>query len=205
MQNLEKAVNSGVDHISAYALTVEPRTALAHLIKMGKAEPVDEALAATHFDSMVDYLARHGFEQYEISNFAKNGSYAKHNTSYWKGEPYLGVGPSAHSYDHRTRSWNVANNATYLRSIAAGMLPLGTEVLTIENKFNEYIMTGLRTIWGCDLRKIEAEFGKGRMQELMQKAKLKIVQGLMKEENRKLLLTPKGRFLADGIAADLFV
>ena len=216
-QNLQKAFDFGVSHISSYALTVEPKTALASFIKTGKYPPLDESLAAKHFDILVNETAKQGFIHYEISNFGKEFFFSKHNTSYWLGKQYLGIGPSAHSYNEKERSWNVANNTKYIKSIEQNILPSEKELLSDKDRFNEYIMTGLRTIWGVDLIKVRSEFGEEFYSHLLKAVKKHIDQGLLiienchserSEESQKLILlktTSKGKFLADGIASYLFM
>jgi len=224
-KNLQKVFNLGINHISSYALTVEPKTALASFIKKGTYPPLDEKLAANHFDILVEETAKNGFIHYEISNFGKPNLFSKHNMSYWKGVSYLGFGPSAHSFDGESRSWNVSNNSKYIKSIQQNKLPSERELLSKNDRFNETIMTGLRTIWGVDLRKIKEEFGQKYVEHLMKSSQKFIDQSLLvfasnakqsvfKNEitssptPRKdfvLLTTPKGKFLADGIAADLFM
>ena len=210
-ENLLKVFNLGVKHVSAYALTVEPKTALANFINSGKYPPVDEALALEQFNHLVAETKKHDFIHYEISNFGKEGYFSKHNTAYWQGKNYLGIGPSAHSFNGSVRSWNVSNNARYLIAIANNELPSETEILTINNRFNETIMMGLRTIWGIDLKTIETQFGTEYHKQLLKQAQKHLSQGtleLISTENPKsttLKITSKGLFLADGIAADLFV
>lgn len=210
-ENLLKVFNLGVKHLSAYALTVEPKAALANFINSGKYPPVDEALALDQFNSLVAETRKHDFIHYEISNFGKEGYFSKHNTAYWQGKNYLGIGPSAHSFNGSARSWNVSNNARYLKAIANNELPSETEILTINNRFNETIMMGLRTIWGIDLNTIETQFGLEYHKRLLKQAQKHLCQGtleLINTENTKsntLKITSKGLFLADGIAADLFV
>lgn len=204
-QNIETALSFGIPHISSYALTVEPRTALKKLIQTGKiAQPSDEA-AQEHFVILVDMLQQHGFIHYELSNFATENFFSKNNSSYWLGKKYLGIGPSAHSYDGVSRSWNVANNALYLKSIANNELPNEIEILSENDRYNEYIMTGLRTIWGVSLERIESEFGQETWVYLKQQAQKFIDDGLLVIENNILKTTLKGKFLTDGIASDLFL
>lgn len=202
---IDRAIDLGVTHISAYCLTVEPNTALGFRVRKGKEKPVDEEAASEQFEILVRKLAEAGFEQYEVSNFAREGYYSKHNTAYWQGVPYLGLGPSAHSFAPRFREWNVANNMRYIQSIEAGKLPLTREELSRENRINEWIMTGLRTKWGIDFEVGISEFGVDLRIE--NKAFLdKIVdEGEAVLEGSHFRLTPKGLFLADGIAAEFFV
>jgi oxygen-independent coproporphyrinogen-3 oxidase len=213
-QNLQMAFDFGVPHISSYALTVEDKTALDSFIKKGKYPPLDEALASQHFDHLVKRTQEQGFVHYEISNFGKPEYFSKHNTSYWQGKKYLGIGPSAHSFNGTQRSWNVANNTKYIKSLEQNILPSEIETLTKNDRFNEYIMTGLRTIWGISLNKIEDGFGETYKSQLLQSAQKFIEKGLLvissdfdEHQNNieKLKTTSKGKFLADGIAADLFI
>ncbi len=211
-ENLQTAFSFGVNHISSYALTVESKTALANFIKKGTYPPMDEALALAHFNLLVDETEKQGFIHYEISNFAKPNYFSKHNTSYWQGTSYLGIGPSSHSFNGKERSWNVANNTKYIKSIQDDKLPKEVEILSKKDRFNEYIMTGLRTIWGISLNKIEIDFGQDYKAHLLISAQKFINQGLLvisneseKSHNQILITTKKGKFLADGIASDLFM
>ncbi|HSN47609.1 MAG TPA: radical SAM family heme chaperone HemW [Flavobacterium sp.] len=205
MQNIETALSFGVPHISSYALTVEPKTALNKLIQTGKiAKPSDE-VAEEHFQILVETLEKNGFIHYELSNFAKENYFSKNNSAYWLGKKYIGIGPSAHSYDGVSRSWNVSNNAIYLKSLAENKLPNETEILSINYRYNEYIMTGLRTIWGVSLDRIKDEFGKEYLDYLHKQAQKFINDELLFVEKNILKPTPKGKFLTDGIASDLFL
>lgn len=210
LQNIETALAFGIPHISSYALTVEPKTALASFIKKGIVAPVDDDLAQRHFLTLVDTLEANGFIHYELSNFGKEGFFSKNNTAYWQGKKYLGIGPSAHSYDGFSRSWNVANNTKYLKAIAEGKLPQEKETLTKTDRYNEYVMTGLRTIWGVSLDKVEREFGETYRAYLFTQAEKYLAEKLLElingdETGPVLTCTKKGKFLADGIAADLFL
>lgn len=210
LENLQIAFEFGVPHISSYALTVEEKTALYNLIKKGKIPPVDENLALQHFNILVEETEKQGFVQYEISNFGKQGYFSKHNMSYWLGENYLGIGPSAHSFNGSERAWNVSNNAKYIKTLNENKLPLETEKLSVNNQFNECIMTGLRTIWGVDFNSIEQQFGLGYLIHLEKNAQPFIEKKLLKiqlnERGNSILTTTKeGKFLADGIASDLFI
>jgi oxygen-independent coproporphyrinogen-3 oxidase len=205
LHNIQKALDLGVNHISSYALTVEPETALASMIEKGKYANTNEEKAAEQFDILVNTLTANGFIHYEISNFAKPDFFAKHNSNYWKGKHYLGIGPSAHSFNTVSRSWNVANNQKYLNALAINKFEINDEILTVNNQINEYIMTGLRTIWGCDLNFIALQFGETEKQRLIKEAAKFIDQDLLVINNNILLTTSKGKFLADGIAADLFL
>lgn len=204
-QNIETALSFGIPHISSYALTVEPKTALKKLIQTGKvSEPKDE-VAQEHFMILVEMLQQHGFIHYELSNFGKPDYFSKNNSAYWLGKKYIGIGPSAHSYDGISRSWNIANNPIYLNEIEAGKLPSEVEILTANDRYNEYIMTGLRTIWGVSLNRIQKEFGEEVLQYLQKQSEKFIADGLLAVEKNILKTTPKGKFLADGIASDLFL
>lgn len=204
-QNIEAVLSLGIPHISSYALTVEPKTALKKLIQTGKiAEPNDE-VAQEQFVILVETLQAKGFIHYELSNFGKENYFSKNNSSYWLGKKYLGIGPSAHSYNGVSRSWNVANNSLYLKSIQENQLPNEIEVLSINDRYNEYIMTGLRTIWGVDLNRIESEFGMKTLTYLRKQAQKFLDDGLLSIDNHILKTTPKGKFLTDGIASDLFL
>ena len=200
-ENLQIAFDFGINHISSYALTVEPKTVLDSFVKNGKYPAPDETEAKEHFDILVEETAKNGFVHYEISNFGKPNYFSKHNTSYWQGKKYIGIGPSAHSFNKTHRSWNVANNAKYIKSIQEGNLPLETEKLSKEDQFNEYLMTGLRTIWGVSL----AELSKELKDKLLQSSKRFVDQGLLVIENNTLKTTQKGKFLADGLASELFI
>jgi len=203
-KNIETALSFGIPHISSYALTVEPKTALRKLIDTGKiAEPQDEA-ASNHFMILVEMLQKNGFIHYELSNFGKENYFSKNNSAYWLGKKYIGIGPSAHSYDGKKRGWNIANNSLYLKSIQNDELPIETEILTISDRYNEYIMTGLRTIWGVSLDRIENEFGLEYLNYLKKQSQKFLDDELLSIENDILKPTAKGKFLTDGIASDLF-
>lgn len=204
-QNIQTALSYGIPHISSYALTVEPKTTLKKLIQTGKiSEPKDE-VAQEHFMILVDMLQENGFVHYELSNFGKENYFSRNNSAYWLGKKYIGIGPSAHSYDGISRSWNIANNSIYLKEIEHGNLPSEMEILSETDRYNEYIMTGLRTIWGVSLERIEKEFGKNRLQYLLNQSEKFLSDGLLAIEDTILKTTAKGKFLADGIASDLFL
>jgi oxygen-independent coproporphyrinogen-3 oxidase len=203
-KNLAKINELGLNHVSAYCLTVEPQTALHNHIKKGKLPALDEEKAAEQFNIMIEQLSVWGFEQYEISNFARNKEYAVHNTNYWQNKPYLGVGPSAHSFNGKQRSWNVANNQVYMKQLAQQILPLEIEMLTTTNRINEYIMTGLRTIWGCSWQEISSRFGKQHFDELKHRIEPYINQQQIVDDGISFKLTTSARIMADGIASDLF-
>lgn len=204
-KNIERALVYGVPHISAYALTVEPRTALEHFIKEGKVPNVDDGQAQRQFHMLVGCLEEKGYINYEISNFGKPGFFSHNNTAYWQGKHYIGIGPSAHSFDGKRRGWNVRNNSKYIKALEENQVPIEHEVLSVRDRYNEYVMTGLRTIWGVSLQKVRKEFGPTYEQYLGQQAAKYIAEHLLFWDGDVLLTTKKGRFLADGIASDLFM
>ena len=204
--NLSKTIELQVPHVSSYALTVEPKTALEKWIENGKVSSPQEAEQNQEFYYMKDFLKDNGFDHYEISNFGKPGFHSKHNSAYWKSEPYLGIGPSAHSYNgHLERSWNIANNPIYIKNLNQNILPKEKEILTEKDRFNEMIMIGLRTIWGVDLNRINQNFSSEVIDYLNQEIKSKIESGILEIENNYLKIPEKHWFLADGIASDLFI
>ncbi len=202
-QNVNRALSLGIPHLSAYALTVEPKTALRKLIDTGKISTPDDEVAAGHFAMLTQMLGDAGFVHYELSNFGKPGYFSRNNSAYWLGKKYLGIGPSAHSFDGVSRSWNVSNNSLYLKSINRGELPREKEILSAADRYNEYVMTGLRTIWGVSVDKLD-EFGPGFRRHLLLSAQKPINDGLLILENGILLTTAKGKFLSDGLASELF-
>ena len=205
LQNIETALSFGVPHISSYALTVEPKTALHSFIQKGIIPQPDDEVAQEHFQILVDTLSENGFIHYELSNFGKENYFSKNNSSYWLGKKYIGIGPSAHSYDGKNRGWNVSNNSLYIKSIQENKLPIEIETLTKTDRYNEYIMTGLRTIWGVSFERIEQEFGKTYLDYLNQQAAKFIEDHLLFVDDNILRTTKKGKFLSDGIASDLFL
>jgi oxygen-independent coproporphyrinogen-3 oxidase len=205
VENLEIATALGVGHISAYALTVEPGTALDLFIRKGKYRPVDELKTVEQFNALMKIMSDGGFEQYEISNFAKNKSYARHNTAYWMGEKYLGIGPSAHSYNKVSRFWNVASLGKYLSGIRLGEGYAASETLTKDQHFNEYVMTSVRTMWGIDWETVLQKFGDFYYQTLHKNIPPFIESGHLTSDGKKIKLTQKGKLFADGIASGLFV
>ncbi|GAB3525953.1 radical SAM family heme chaperone HemW [Pontibacter brevis] len=204
-RDLETLFSLGVPHVSCYALTVEPDTALGRWSKKGKFKPAEDDYTAQQFEILLEQMARHGYVQYEISNFCLPGHESKHNSNYWRGVHYLGVGPSAHSFNGLSRQYNVAHNKKYVDAIAQGQVPFEVEELTLADQANDYLLTSLRTVWGCDLRKISRDYGydfresnAAYLQELQDKDLAKI-----KEE--VLYLTDKGKLLADQVTLELFV
>ena len=204
LANIEMALSFNVPHISSYALTVEPKTALASFIKKGIIDNVDDEQAHDQFHILKDKLEAEGFVHYELSNFGKDGYFSKNNSAYWQGKSYLGIGPSAHSFNGKQRGWNVKNNSKYIKSIEDGQLPIEIETLTKTDQYNEYVMTGLRTIWGVSFHKVEADFGADYKDYLIEQSEIFIKQHLLYIEDAHLRVTKKGQFLCDGIASELF-
>lgn len=203
-ENIATVLSFGVPHISSYALTVEPKTALANFIEKGIIKNVDDEKAQEQFYILVDELQKSDFIHYETSNFGKEGFFSVNNSSYWLGKPYLGIGPSAHSFNGKQRSWNVRNNTKYIKSLTENTLPIEREELTVTDQYNEYIMTGLRTIWGVSLDKIEQDYGSKYVAYLKMQAQKYIDENLLYLKNGILKTTKKGKFLSDGIASELF-
>ena len=204
-QNVEKVIALNIPHISCYALTVEPKTPLSKMIKEKKKEDINQEKQAEQFLMLMQWLEEAGYEHYEISNFSKPGFRSRHNSSYWQGKKYLGLGPSAHSFDGVSRQWNISNNNIYIESLAKNNIPFEKEVLTASQKMNEYIMISLRTMEGLDLEKVGSlEFGVGG-QEFGVKSQKFIDAGKLTLKENKLILTKEGKLFADGIAADLFI
>lgn len=205
-ENLRKVIALEVPHVSSYALTVEPKTALNTWITQGKVSAPKEDLQNQEFFYMSDFLKDHGFDHYEISNFGKPGFHSKHNSAYWKSQEYLGIGPSAHSFNGRTeRSWNIANNKLYTNSLSENKLPKETEILTEKERYNEMLMIGLRTSWGVDLAALEANYGEEIRAHFHQSIQSRIEDEVLLIENNHLKIPEKNWFLADGIASDLFM
>lgn len=204
IKNIDTVLKYNTPHISSYALTVEKDTALSHFINKGIVKPVSDGQSQEQFQILVNKLIDEGFIHYELSNFGKPNKYSKNNSSYWNGGLYLGIGPSAHSYNGKTRSWNIANNLKYISSISKGILPSDVEVLTKIDRYNERIMTGLRTVWGVSFKQIEKDFGEDYLVYLKNCSKSFIREGLLVIDAGALIATSKGKFLVDGIASDLF-
>ncbi|UWX59200.1 radical SAM family heme chaperone HemW [Chryseobacterium oranimense] len=205
-ENLNKTIALEVPHISSYALTVEPQTALENWISKGKIASPKEEEQNKEFYYLSDFLKDNGFEHYEVSNFAKPGFYSRHNSAYWKYKEYLGIGPSAHSYNgFDIRSWNVANNQQYIKKLHTGILAKEEEILSQEDQFNEMIMIGLRTIWGVDLESLKNKFNDKILEHFQYEIKSKIEEGILIIEDNHLKIPEKHWFMADGIASDLFI
>lgn len=205
LANIRTALSFGIPHISSYALTVEPETALASFVKKGIIKNVDDDKAEEQFVILTDELSKAGFIHYELSNFGKNDFFSRNNSSYWLGKSYLGIGPAAHSFNGKQRSWNVQNNAIYIKKITQNKLPIQRETLSVTDRYNEYVMTGLRTIWGVSLEKINKDFGENYVKYLQMHSEKFITQELLYIDNNILKTTKKGKFLSDGLASDLFM
>jgi oxygen-independent coproporphyrinogen III oxidase len=203
--DLEIIKSLNINHISAYCLTIEPKTTFGNWVKTNKMNEIDEDFAKEQFDITLGTLIEMGFEQYEISNFAKNKAYSKHNTNYWFGKQYLGIGPSAHSYNGESRQYNIANNNLYIKGIEENNLKFEKEFLSPENKTNEYILTKLRTTWGLDLDKIEEISGKRFLFENKESLNQYLQLGYLELENRTIKLSYEGKLIADKLASDLFL
>jgi oxygen-independent coproporphyrinogen-3 oxidase len=199
-KNIERTIGGGVAHLSCYALTVEPKTPLYRLIKEQKTADIDPDKQSEQFLMLMEWMEEAGYEHYEISNFAKPGFVSRHNSAYWQGKKYLGIGPSAHSFDGESRQWNISNNNIYIESLSKGTVPYEKELLTATQRLNEYLMTSLRTMEGLDLSRVEDPIS----HELQVASRKFIERGLMVEEKSHLKLTRQGKLLADGIAAELF-
>ena len=201
--NLAQALALQVPHLSAYHLTYEEGTALYRLLEEGKVQPVDEELSLSLFHTLIDQLTQAGYQHYEISNFAKPGCYSRHNSSYWTGKAYLGLGPSAHSYNGQEREWTVASLPIYIKGIEAGEPQLEREVLAIPTHYNDFVITRLRTQWGISCEELSATFGEKWLAYCLKQARRALQQGLLIHEGGRLRLSRKGLFLSDGIMSDL--
>jgi oxygen-independent coproporphyrinogen-3 oxidase len=203
-KNVDRVIERNIPHISCYALTVEPKTALSKLIELHKKDNTNAERQAEQFMLLMQWMQLAGYEHYEISNYALPGMRSRHNSSYWQGENYYGFGPSAHSFDGKKRRWNISNNAAYIQSINENKIPFEEEILTPTQQLNEYIMTSLRTMEGLDLKKVSDDFGQ-RFNAQLCDASIKWQKGNKLDIlNSKLVLTTEGKLFADGIAADLF-
>lgn len=204
LSNIEKTIELQTPHVSAYSLTVEAKTALANAINKGKQVGISDEQSAAQFIILTEKLANAEFEHYEISNYALPGKYAVHNTNYWRGISYLGIGPSAHGFNGYNRYINIANNAKYLALLGNKQLAETVEELNKLDRFNEYIMTSLRTMWGIQLDKINTDFGQGYVNLTLKQAKPFIASGRLSTKDNVIKLTSEGKLFADGIAAELF-
>jgi len=203
--NVERALTFPINHISPYCLTVEPNTLLQYRVNRGLQQPIDEQKAQLQYQFLIDKLNEEGWLHYEISNFCKPNSFSKHNTSYWKGTPYLGIGPAAHSFDgDRKRQWNISNNPLYINSVENGLISNEFEILTDDQIYNEWIMTSLRTMWGCRKEDLMVKFTqfKSHFEKIVPHL---IKEQLVIENEESFVLHPKAKFFADGIAVKLFI
>ncbi len=203
-ENIDRALLLDIPHISSYALTVEPKTALENFIKTGKIPPVDEALAKAHFELLQSKLKAQGFINYEFSNFGKPGFFSQNNMGYWLGKPYLGIGPGAHSYGNGQRSWNLAHNIKYIRALLQDTRPFEYEELTSKDAYNEFVMTRLRTMWGIPLIEVQQRYGSLFSQYLLEQASAHLAASRLILRDEHLIIGSTAKFLTDGIAADLF-
>jgi oxygen-independent coproporphyrinogen-3 oxidase len=204
IENIRKLIDLNIPHISTYALTVETGTALDHLIKKGMYSPVDEEQSILQFSMLMELMEKNGYEHYEISNFCLPGKISKHNSAYWTGEKYLGIGPSAHSFDGNSRQWNVSNIKAYVDSVSNGTLSFEKEVLSDDQKFNEFVLTSLRTMWGVDLHKMKADFGIKYYNHFILNLKPMTEKGQLILSDEKAMLSRQGKFFADQVASELF-
>jgi len=202
-KNLDEAISLDIQHISSYHLIYEQGTILYRLFKLGDVKPVNEDLSVEMFSTMIDKLTSAGFEHYEISNFAKDGLYSRHNSSYWLGTKYLGLGPAAHSFDGQNRAWNIPSISKYLEGINSGKLPIEIELLDENTRYNDFILTGMRTMWGVNIDKLDKLFGSDKKNYCLRNVKKYIDQGFVTLTNNTLKLTRKGIFISDGIMSDL--
>lgn len=204
-ENIKQAIHLGVGHISAYNLTLEKKTAYSHLVQKGEYEAPSDETGAEQFQTLIKHLKEGGYLQYETSNFAKSNQYSKHNSSYWRGKKYLGIGPSAHSFNGESRQWNVANNKKYIDAINNNTPQFELEELTNFDKVNEHLLIGLRTVWGSNLSFIEKQLSPEVYLTFLSELDHQIEQGYIVQEKQELFLTEKGKLFADRIASDLFV
>lgn len=202
-ENLQKVTSLDVQHLSAYHLIYEEKTRMYSMLKAGKIKPVDEELSTTMFSMLIDWMTSHNFIQYEISAFGKEGFFSQHNTSYWKNRKYLGLGPAAHSYDGYDRSWNISSLNRYIKGVESGILEREAEHLSINEKYNEFILTGLRTMWGVNLSDMINLFGEDIYTYCIQNAQQYINAGKLTIQENSLKLTRDGIFISDGIMSDL--
>lgn len=203
-KNLQTAISLDIPHISSYVLTIEPKTLLQHQIEVGKIKDIDEEKQARQFQMLIEALTSNDYEHYEISNFGKPNFHSRHNSNYWNGKSYLGIGPSAHSYNGKERSWNIENNAIYIKNIKQGILPNEIETLSLEDEFNELIMIKLRTSEGLNLTHLKDKFPEEFINDFMEELQIHLLNNNVTIRDEQLQLTSGGKFLADGIAGSLF-
>jgi oxygen-independent coproporphyrinogen-3 oxidase len=205
IKNLNTAFDLPIAHLSSYCLTVEPKTKLAKLVSSGELPAVNDEFAANHFETLIEMTEAAGIPWYEVSNFAKPGMESKHNSSYWANENYVGLGPGAHSFNGVKRSWNVSSNTAYIQQINKNVLPSESEVLTAEEKFNEYLLTALRTRKGLSFTELSNRCDSAKINEIKSVLQEKAAQGLATINNDGAVLTTKGLLFADAIASSLFI
>ena len=204
-RQVDQVLQWPINHLSAYSLTLEQKTVYAKQVAAGLSKPPPDELAIAHYEVLQAQIQHHGWEQYEISNYCKTGNYSKHNSSYWIAEPYLGIGPSAHSYKGQQRSWNVRSNAAYIQQLETGSYSAEYEMLSIADLVNERLMTGLRTKWGVDLQALKTKLGCKLMDAKSEEINSFIAEGHLSLDREVLRLTDSGKLLADYISASLFV
>ena len=202
--NLEKFISFELPHLSAYHLTIEPNTKFGYYYKIGKLKTLNEEKSIEQFEFLMNFMNEYDYLHYEISNFALKNYLSRHNFAYWIGKKYLGLGPAAHSYDGNFRYWNISNVKKYIKAINDNKLPMEKEKLTRKDKFNEYLLTRLRTYLGIDVEFLQKQFP-NFYREIVPTIKQNIQTGNLKESNKKIVLTHKGKFIADNVIADLFV
>jgi oxygen-independent coproporphyrinogen III oxidase len=205
LQDLGHIKNLRPEHVSCYSLTIEPKTAFGKWVKQGKMQATNDETAARHLEIVMKELGDVGYEHYEISNFSTKGNFAKHNSNYWKDAVYLGLGPSAHSYNKNSRHYTVANNHEYIRSLTKNQIPMEIEILSREDKINEYILTRLRTAWGCECSELVEKYGYDLLTDHADYLLTLVNNKLIEISGKKITLTHKGKLFADKIASDLFI
>lgn len=205
IKNLAIAFKSNIQHISAYHLTLESKTVYAHQVKKCLMKEPDEGEGLKHFETLIDLAEKEGFIHYEISNFCRPGFISLHNSSYWLQQPYLGIGPSANSYNGNSRQWNIRNNSEYIKMIREGIIPCDHEKLDLKDKYNEYILTSLRTYWGIDMQQLKKEFGTGYLSHFINESRDHMDNGKLIRNGNQIFISRSGKFFADGIISDLFI
>ncbi|HEY0655942.1 MAG TPA: radical SAM family heme chaperone HemW [Chryseosolibacter sp.] len=205
LQNIKRAIDLNPEHISAYNLTIEPQTVFGNWSKRGKLQPVVDDAAAAQLEALVSILAEAGYQQYEVSNFCKPGFESRHNSSYWQRKAYLGIGPSAHSYNRATRQYNVRNNHAYVKALRSGTVPFEREELKRDDQVNEYLLTTLRTVWGANLQVMRDDYGYDLLNDQKTYIQYLLSNGLATLDEHVLKLTQKGKMMADKISSDLFL
>ena len=204
-ENLKKTTDLGIQHLSAYHLIYEEKTKMYNMLKAGSIKPIEEELSTEMFSMLIDWMKRHGFIQYEISAFGIEGHFSQHNTSYWKNRKYVGLGPAAHSYDGYDRSWNIASLIRYIKGVETGKLERQAEHLSLNEKYNEFILTGLRTMWGINLNEMKTMFNDKLYNYCMENSQRYINTGKLSIQDDTMKLTREGIFISDGIMSDLMM